>query len=998
MLTNAEVSAVYFGPAWSTNPSYQNLASQYSTFLGRLVNSSYMDQLREYSTVNQIIHRGTFVNSDVTANGWTTHLPVSGSMLPTIADADITNMLGSEIAADRLPPPDANRLYVVYVAPNTVVTNPSVVTKDNHLANSLQDFTGYHGQATDQSGRTYTYAVVVDPTGYGKGNGPAATPANLKSFQYATITTSHEMAEAITDPDAATGWRNYDKTSPQYNDEIGDLAQDLPPPGPSGVVGYILDGYAVQMLWSNNAGGPILRNPNFVVSGGTLTVNGDQDGVNQWDSVTLDVDATGSTLVTLNGQTVTFQPGTVSSINLQLGGGFNTVKVNASLGNVFIGSSGYDTVTVGNGSLIGLGGTVTVSNGSGTTSLVIDDHADPNAQVINMNGNSANFTSPTNGSSYASFSWSGVDSLSVEAGSGNNVVNVMGTISSGWTGLSTGSGNNTIVVAGTSAPLSVTTGNGSNTVNVTLASAPVWLNQSGQDTVNLGLNGQLGGITGGVNIYNWAGTTSLTVDDHAAGTSDTITLNASALTVGQLPAISWAGLSHLYLHPSYGGDTINVHATSQPVDIISNGADTVTVGQNGSVQGINGTLTITNPPSYTTLTIDDSSDTATRSWLAPTISLTSSGITGLAPAPINFAETDLQSLTILGGLADNQFNVYSTPNNPVITTTLQTSTGSNSSVFVWGANGPLNIVGGGTDTVYVGNFLWGVQGILGALTVTNPTGFTTLTIDDAADTTARYVTVTNSGITGLAPAPINYDQYNLRALNISGGSGGNTFSLSSTPSNVLSPHTTLHTGAGNDTVKITPGTNNPDLSWYLLGSRLALDGGAGVNTLDYSSYTQSVTVDLQLGVATAVSGGVSGFQNVIGGQGNNLLVGGGAGGVLTGGRGRNLIIDGSHGSSQAQLIGGGGDNLLIGGYTAYDQNLTALNALFQEWTRTDETFAQRIADLRSGGGLNGSYVLNGSTVFDASAQDQLTGGAGADWFLAGPGDVILNQHAGDQMN
>ena len=63
-------------------------------------------------------------------------------------------------------------------------------------------------------------------------------------------------------------------------------------------------------------------------------------------------------------------------------------------------------------------------------------------------------------------------------------------------------------------------------------------------------------------------------------------------------------------------------------------------------------------------------------------------------------------------------------------------------------------------------------------------------------------------------------------------------------------------------------------------------------------------------------------------------------------------------------------------------------ALMKEWGRTDISYAARISDLQNGGGLNGSFVLNNTTLsVHSGATDQLFNGSkGSDWFLLSPGD------------
>src|SRR5262249_53750361 len=125
---------------------------------------------------------------------------------------------------------------------------------------------------------------------------------------------------------------------------------------------------------------------------------------------------------------------------------------------------------------------------------------------------------------------------------------------------------------------------------------------------------------------------------------------------------------------------------------------------------------------------------------------------------------------------------------------------------------------------------------------------------------------------------------------------------------------------------------------------LTLVGGSGAaNTLDYSAYTGDVVVNLALGTATRVAGGVRNIQNVTGSQGNDILVGDAGANVLRGGTGRNLIIGGA---GADQVIGGGGDNILIAGGTRYDTDRNALQTIMAEWLSSDD-FNTRVQKLSS---------------------------------------------------
>jgi Ca2+-binding RTX toxin-like protein len=206
----------------------------------------------------------------------------------------------------------------------------------------------------------------------------------------------------------------------------------------------------------------------------------------------------------------------------------------------------------------------------------------------------------------------------------------------------------------------------------------------------------------------------------------------------------------------------------------------------------------------------------------------------------------------------------------------------------------------------------------------------------------------------------------------------------------------------------------------------SIDGGGGSDTLDYSLYTTAVIVDLTAGTATGVTGGVANIANATGGAGNdsltgnaadNILIGnagndtlnGGNGGndILAGGAGNDVLLGGPDrslllgGAGNDQLTGGGDDDLLIAGTTSYDTNTAALLAIVREWKRTDETYTQRISNLRgtTTGGLNGSFFLTATTVKDDGLADTLTGGLGLDWFWASLAtDSLTDRLASEQVN
>jgi hypothetical protein len=229
LLTNVQVESVYYGQPWSTDPTLQQQVQQIDTFLPYFVTSPYFATLKQYNA-----GYGSYLNDVIISQD-----PPGGQ---SIDDTQIQQHLNSEISGHQLSTPTANSLYILFTAPGVVVT-------DNGQ-NSVNNFAGYHSFFTDSAGAGVYYAVIPYPNG-------GVSALQLTTFQQDTLILSHEIAEAVTDPDTQSGW--FD---PQQG-EIGDIAE-----GTSGVLG----GYVVQGVWSQSAGQVVI--PSATPSS-SLTVTGD---------------------------------------------------------------------------------------------------------------------------------------------------------------------------------------------------------------------------------------------------------------------------------------------------------------------------------------------------------------------------------------------------------------------------------------------------------------------------------------------------------------------------------------------------------------------------------------------------------------------------------------------------------------------------------------------------------------------------------------------------
>src|SRR5262249_42280889 len=149
-------------------------------------------------------------------------------------------------------------------------------------------------------------------------------------------------------------------------------------------------------------------------------------------------------------------------------------------------------------------------------------------------------------------------------------------------------------------------------------------------------------------------------------------------------------------------------------------------------------------------------------------------------------------------------------------------------------------------------------------------------------------------------------------------------------------------------------------------------------TIDYSSYSGDIMVNLPLGTATGLAG-ISNIQNVIGSIGNDLLVGDAGANVLVGGTGRNIIIGGA---GADQVTGGGGDNLLIGGGTSYDQLPSDLALLLKEWLQPT-SFSTRMSDMELAGDLlaGAGVQLDADALLPDGTANVLTPGPGNNWTI-----------------
>jgi hypothetical protein len=729
------------------------------------------------------------------------------------------------------------------------------------------------------------------------------------------------------------------------------------------------------------------------------------------------------------------------------GRGTNTVTVLGTTGGLAINAQGgNDTITLGNlnTNLDGISSNrLSVDGGAGRTTLFVDDEANQNVDTAPFPalGDVAHFTEPVFTVTNSTVSRHN-PVAEIANGTSTNYdllvsyqhlagITVIGGDLEGLTAGGTCCAGNTFDVTGTvpGTPVTLQTG-------------------SGLDTVNLGSStSTLDPIQGPLNVNGRGSNTTLNVIDQQATANEIYTIWDNSINRSGMAPITYAYVSHLVLSGGTGSNVLYVENTAA-------GTTTDVYGGTGSgvdefwpdLYSIRGPLHFhgqTSPRGESYAVLYDYFNSNPGTYTLTAGALNRSGM-----APITYDHL-VETILYTSNVAIATINIQSIAPNDV------------------------PIVGAGPgDTVTIGQNHSLAQ-ILGRPIVSGQP--VQVTVDDSADTqTGQQVTFNNNGrrwgISGLAADWMYFDLGSGSSLQVLGGSPlpgsslGNTFTVASLPALSLS----IQGGTGNDTFQVptqpaadaTLSLNgnggidtlvgpNANATWFITNTdagtvagitfssvaNLAggtgnntfqfgngagitgpLDGGGGTNTLDYTQYAGDILVDLLLGTATAVAGGIAHIQQVIGSQGNDLMVGNANPSKLIGGTGRNILIGGA-GMATLDASRGNGDNILIGGTTDWDLNLAALGAIMAEWDRTDLGFNDRRSDLLNGTNgqgkaplniVNGQLILlkpatdrtssNGTvhasafadTLIGSTAIDPATGKRVHNWFLYALDDVIEN--------
>jgi hypothetical protein len=227
LLPQVQAQALFLGNEFSSAPANTETATL-DAFLKDLTGGPYLQALARagYNVGPGSAVAGAVDNTALTVGS-------------TISDAFIQARLQADVNSGLLQAPNANTLYVVYVEPDVAV--------DLGLGQGTtqQGILGYHTAFVGANGAPIRYAVVVSPGGAA---GNSVLPEATTAIDQLTAVTSHELAEAVTDPDVNSNVNNgrLGWVDPQRGQEIGDVTENNPN-------AYVrLDGHLVQEVADQN--------------------------------------------------------------------------------------------------------------------------------------------------------------------------------------------------------------------------------------------------------------------------------------------------------------------------------------------------------------------------------------------------------------------------------------------------------------------------------------------------------------------------------------------------------------------------------------------------------------------------------------------------------------------------------------------------------------------------------------------------------------------------
>ena len=221
-----------FDVFYSKGHPYRDQLSQFYT---AITQSAYVDMLSEYNIGSYKIGRGSFLSFFEDSN------PNPATTMTLDPQQYLTGLL----QAKKVPAPDDDTIYMMYF-PSGI--DPTLQGTSSCITGG--PFCAYHNSFTFGA-QIVRYGVMPDTSA-----GMCAGGCGPAGFAGVCDVSSHELAEAITDPDQNTAWVDVK----QGCGENGDICA-----GGANETGMVA-GFTVQKEWSNALNACVVSNPNIQVN------------------------------------------------------------------------------------------------------------------------------------------------------------------------------------------------------------------------------------------------------------------------------------------------------------------------------------------------------------------------------------------------------------------------------------------------------------------------------------------------------------------------------------------------------------------------------------------------------------------------------------------------------------------------------------------------------------------------------------------------------------
>ncbi|MGZ3438676.1 MAG: hypothetical protein ACXVDD_04145, partial [Polyangia bacterium] len=180
LIPNVKVVTIFWGTTNNVQYAYKDKLAQYYDAVS---NSAYFDWLIEYNATAYKLGRGGLL---------ATFADPSPPAKTTISDTtDLQPYLSGLIDAGKIPKPDADTLYMVHLPGSVTVSGGAAGT-------TCKDNCAYHYFFTKGADEV-RYSVIPDQNS-GACSTNQACPLSLPALDRLTIVASHELVEAVTDP------------------------------------------------------------------------------------------------------------------------------------------------------------------------------------------------------------------------------------------------------------------------------------------------------------------------------------------------------------------------------------------------------------------------------------------------------------------------------------------------------------------------------------------------------------------------------------------------------------------------------------------------------------------------------------------------------------------------------------------------------------------------------------------------------------------------------